>query len=86
MRKQIKRISTRVQLYLGLAEGIQCFADISSAEVYEPSRICPGRFFADAGLWLMMACILACFDILPPLDENGKEVMPPAEFTSGTTR
>lgn len=33
-----------------------------------------------------MATTLAAFDILPPLDENGKEVVPEAIFTTGTAR
>ena len=44
-------------------------------------RICPGRHFADASLWLSMASILYTFNILPPLDENGNEVLPKLEYT-----
>ena len=49
-------------------------------------RICPGRFMAYENLWISIACILAVFDILPPLDENETEVMPKVEFTNGFTR
>ncbi|TDL27032.1 cytochrome P450 [Rickenella mellea] len=44
-------------------------------------RQCPGRFFADAGLWLAMACILANFDISPCLDDDGNAVLPSIEFS-----
>lgn len=49
-------------------------------------RLCPGRFLAESSLWLTMASVLAAFDIKPPVDENGREVIPPASFTSGTAR
>ncbi|KAI5119695.1 hypothetical protein M0805_003580 [Coniferiporia weirii] len=49
-------------------------------------RICPGRFFADAGAWLAIVNILAVFDILPPIDPNtGKERLPPIEYITGLT-
>ncbi|KAI5119696.1 hypothetical protein M0805_003581 [Coniferiporia weirii] len=49
-------------------------------------RICPGRFFADAGAWLAMANVLAMFDILPPIDPStGKERLPPIEYIVGFT-
>ena len=44
-------------------------------------RICPGRHFADASLWVSMASSLYTFNILPPLDENGNEVLPKLEYT-----
>lgn len=51
------------------------------------ARICPGRYFADASLWLMMANILAMFDIGPPLDGLGNpRVIGKIEYTSGVTR
>ncbi|KAH8114932.1 cytochrome P450 [Phellopilus nigrolimitatus] len=50
-------------------------------------RICPGRFFADASIWLALASILAVFDILPPIDpDTGKETLPLAEYSLGLTR
>ncbi|PPQ74972.1 hypothetical protein CVT24_010273 [Panaeolus cyanescens] len=35
-------------------------------------RACPGRFFSDRNMFAMISAILAVFDILPPLDEDGK--------------
>jgi len=44
-------------------------------------RICPGRHFADASLWLAIASILCTFDILPDLDDGGRLVLPDVEFS-----
>ncbi|EJD04922.1 cytochrome P450 [Fomitiporia mediterranea MF3/22] len=46
-------------------------------------RVCPGRHFAEADIWLTMASILTVFNILPALDEKGCEIIPAPEFTSG---
>ena len=48
--------------------------------------VCPGRFFAEQGLWLTMASILAAFDIKPSIDDAGRECMPQIAFTTGTGR
>ncbi|KAK6507201.1 hypothetical protein TWF481_005651 [Arthrobotrys musiformis] len=37
-------------------------------------RICPGRFFADAGIFINIAKSLAAFNFSKAVDENGKEV------------
>ncbi|KAG0698625.1 cytochrome P450 [Suillus ampliporus] len=44
-------------------------------------RICPGRFMADAQIWISVACILTVFVIAPGLDGVPTEI--PAEFQSG---
>ena len=49
-------------------------------------RICPGQAFADQTLWLAMASIIATFDVRRPLDAEGREVTPPANFRPGFTR
>lgn len=47
-------------------------------------RICPGRFFADATVWLTVANVLAFFDIGPIVDpESGKELLPDGSYHSG---
>jgi len=47
-------------------------------------RICPGRFFADASLWLAIANVLCVFNVLRPLDPvTGEEFVPEAAFKSG---
>ncbi|KAL5536334.1 hypothetical protein ACEPAF_155 [Sanghuangporus sanghuang] len=62
-----------------------------SSQVLDPAaavfgfgrRICPGRHFAEADLWLAIASILAVFDILPAVDERGTEILPKVEFVPG---
>lgn len=50
-------------------------------------RICQGRFFADATIWLTIVNVLAVFDILPSIDPmSNEEVVPKVEFLSGFTR
>ncbi len=34
--------------------------------------MCPGRYFALAGLFINIASVLHVFDIGPPLDEEGR--------------
>jgi cytochrome P450 len=46
-------------------------------------RQCPGRPLAESQLFFTMALILKAFDILPPLDAQGKEIMQPEEYMSG---
>lgn len=49
-------------------------------------RICPGKHFAEQGLWLTLACILAAFDVIPPLDGDGREYLPEIAFKCGLSR
>ncbi|KAI8994213.1 cytochrome P450 [Trametes punicea] len=37
-------------------------------------RICPGRYFAEAGLFIMIASVLHVFEIHPPVDEHGRAI------------
>ncbi|KAI0331701.1 cytochrome P450 [Cubamyces sp. BRFM 1775] len=37
-------------------------------------RICPGRYFAEDGLFINIASVLHAFDILPAIDERGNPV------------
>ncbi|EIW56861.1 cytochrome P450 [Trametes versicolor FP-101664 SS1] len=46
-------------------------------------RVCPGRDFADAGVWLAIASVIALFDIGKSIDAWGNEITPPPEFVSG---
>ncbi|KAH8116043.1 cytochrome P450 [Phellopilus nigrolimitatus] len=46
-------------------------------------RVCPGRNFADAIIWLTMVSVLATFDIRPVRDpDSGKDVPPDLAFES----
>lgn len=42
-------------------------------------RICPGLHLAENSLYITIARILWAFDILPGLDDNGKEIQPDTE-------
>ena len=46
-------------------------------------RICPGRHFAEASLFINIASVLHTFDITPPLDEHGHPVKAVPGMTDG---
>ncbi|KAF9555029.1 cytochrome P450 [Agrocybe pediades] len=46
-------------------------------------RICSGRYFADASVWICVATILANFTISPIIGSDGKPVIPKEEFNTG---
>jgi len=46
-------------------------------------RICPGMWTADASLFIVMACVLATFEIKPPLGQDGDVVLPQVKYTTG---
>jgi cytochrome P450 len=46
-------------------------------------RACPGRFLSDNSMFLLVAHILAVYDIRPALDEDGKEAKIEPEMTHG---
>ncbi|KZW01599.1 cytochrome P450 [Exidia glandulosa HHB12029] len=46
-------------------------------------RICAGRHFADSSVWLVVATVLACFNIRPAKDEHGNDIIPSTEMRSG---
>ena len=48
-----------------------------------PLSICPGRHLADNSLYLLACCLLAVYDINPPVDNQGNTIKFKAEFTSG---
>ncbi|PPQ69644.1 hypothetical protein CVT24_001217 [Panaeolus cyanescens] len=45
-------------------------------------RICPGRFFSDQNMFILVAFVLAAFDIRAPLNEKGVPIRPQARYTS----
>lgn len=49
-------------------------------------RSCPGSRLAQASIFLAISQTLALFYIKRIRDENGNEVIPPAEFITGTIR
>ncbi|KAH9917073.1 cytochrome P450 [Fomitopsis serialis] len=46
-------------------------------------RICPGRRFAEIGIWQAMANIVATFDLGKARDAMDNEITPPGTFSSG---
>jgi len=46
-------------------------------------RICPGRHFAAATVWLASVRLLACFNFKPAIDENGMSCPPSGETEWG---
>ncbi|KAF8903471.1 cytochrome P450 [Gymnopilus junonius] len=49
-------------------------------------RFCPASHFSLCTLFISIAHIVSVFNILPPLDENGEEVLPPLNFELGHIR
>ncbi|KAI0371242.1 CyP450 monooxygenase [Pilatotrama ljubarskyi] len=46
-------------------------------------RICPGRYFAEASLFLIVSSVLHTLSVSAPLDENGNPVKLEGKMTSG---
>ncbi|KAI0767392.1 cytochrome P450 [Fomes fomentarius] len=46
-------------------------------------RICPGRYFAEAAMFINVAAALHVFDISPPLDERGNVIRNVPKMTDG---
>ncbi|KAG2359073.1 cytochrome P450 [Suillus spraguei] len=46
-------------------------------------RVCVGRHLADASLWISIASLLATFRFMKPLDDEGKEVDPIFQWSTG---
>lgn len=46
-------------------------------------RLCPGRYFADASLWIAGCTALATINITPPQGPDGWDVIPDADCTEG---
>ncbi|KAF8346573.1 cytochrome P450 [Amanita rubescens] len=49
-------------------------------------RICPGRHFADSGMWIVISHIVALFRIAPVVNDDGKIIVPPVSFATGFVR
>jgi cytochrome P450 len=47
-------------------------------------RVCPGRFLADATLFLSCANVLAAFNVLQSEDEFGNKIVPNIKYTGAT--
>ena len=45
--------------------------------------ICPGRHLSDSSLYIIVSCLLAVYDIKPPVDDEGNILKLKPKFTSG---
>ncbi|PFH57966.1 hypothetical protein XA68_14327 [Ophiocordyceps unilateralis] len=61
-------------------------ADPSAVTFGFGRRVCPGRYFAEASLFLTVACTLAMFNIGKAVDELGNELEAKLEVTPGLIR
>lgn len=50
------------------------------------TRVCPGRYFAEAAIFINVAAALHVFDISPPLDEQGSPITIVPRMTDGAIR
>lgn len=51
-----------------------------------PRRVCPGQYLASKSVWIGIVRLLWAFNITPPIDANGKPILPdPAACRSGLT-
>ncbi|KAF9002118.1 cytochrome P450 [Cyathus striatus] len=48
-------------------------------------RLCPGRYLADASVWIAISSMLATLDIGRALDDKGNEIVPDVELVTGLT-
>ncbi|KAI0747873.1 cytochrome P450 [Daedaleopsis nitida] len=46
-------------------------------------RICPGRFMAIDSMWITIACLLNVFEIGRAVGDDGKEIIPKADYFCG---
>jgi cytochrome P450 len=49
-------------------------------------RICPGRFFAEANIWMLMTNMIATMDIGKAVDEKGREIDVTVEYVGSFVR
>ena len=45
--------------------------------------MCPGRHFAKNSLYILASCLLAVYDITPPVDDRGNAIELKPEFADG---
>jgi hypothetical protein len=59
------------------------FFNIHSLPLILLARLCPGRHISDNSLYSFVSCVLAVYDIKPPVDDQGNTLELKPEFTSG---
>ena len=73
---------TQRSLYSASDVGEHCHQNCASPYIIH-NRVCPGRYFADAMIWLAAASIAATMDILPAQNPQGEIIVPSSRFVSG---
>jgi hypothetical protein len=49
-------------------------------------RVCPGRYLALNGIWIMAASMIAVFDITKAKGGDGQDITPTGKFLDGLVR
>lgn len=49
-------------------------------------RVCPGKAFAEANVWLLMVNVVATMNIEKSVDEMGKQITPNPEYIGSFVR
>ena len=87
MGRSTPKCATRLRLCSDRDEGMLFLRSglVSHQSTYDAShvRICPGRYFADTGLFINIASFLHVFDIGQPLDNAGNPIRIPHSMTDG---
>ncbi|PCH43251.1 cytochrome P450 [Wolfiporia cocos MD-104 SS10] len=73
----------RPERFLDMNPNLVDFADPRGYVFGFGRRICPGRQFADASVWLVIASVVATFNIRTAKDIMGNELVPEASYDSG---
>lgn len=74
-------------LHLDTAAGMAAYRISSIGRVLtSEARACPGRYLAEASIWIVAASVLAVYTIEPVKDEAGKPVYPTPEFEGNFIR
>lgn len=65
---------------------VRSCAVVSLQQLNIHDRKCPGRHFAETGIWRMISNIIATLEISRSMDDEDKEPIPTLEVTSGFIR
>ena len=76
----------RPERWLEMERHVASFADPRKIVFGFGRRVCPGREFAEASIWIAAAGIISMFDIAKAKDQWGTEITPSADYVSGFVR
>ncbi len=49
-------------------------------------RVCPGKYLAQANVWIALVTLIVTVDISNLVGDDGEEIKPEVEFNSGLSR